>query len=140
MGQRPLPVPNELTAAYWDGARNGRLVLQRCSSCGYYVHPPRPSCPSCRGEALQPTEVSGKGEVYSWSVMHSEGNPGFEDKLPYAVLVVELEEQPGLRTIGNLHGAAPSDLQVGLAVEVCFEEVDDRVTLPQWRPAPGGDR
>jgi hypothetical protein len=94
-------------------------------------------CPTCRSEALGPSEVTGRGKVYSWSVMHSGGNPGFEDKLPYAVLVVELDEQPGLITIGNLVDGTAADLAVGTPVEVCFEQVAEDVTLPQWRLAGG---
>src|SRR5262245_49903471 len=140
MAERPTPVRDELSQAYWDGAQQGKLVLLRCTACQTYVHPPRPVCPACHGERLEPSEVSGKGRVYSWSVMHSGGNPGFEDKLPYAVLVVELDEQAGLRTIGNLMDASPADLSVDLPLEVCFERIDDDVTLPQWRPAGAGAR
>jgi uncharacterized protein len=136
MTERPLPVRDESNRYYWDGAREGRLVLLRCAGCGLFIHPPtKVMCPSCRGEELTPTEVSGRGRVYSWSVMHSGGNPGFEDRIPYAVLVVELAEQPGLITIGNLVGAAPDDLAIGKAVEVTFEKVSDEVTLPQWKLA-----
>src|SRR5687767_7393873 len=102
MGERPLPVRDAMNRAYWDGAQEGKLVLLRCPACSTYVHPPTMAmCPACRRE-LEPTEASGRGTVYSWSVMHSGGNPGFETKIPYVVLVVELEEQAGLITIGNL--------------------------------------
>jgi uncharacterized protein len=136
MTERPLPVRDERNRYYWDGAREGKLVLLRCTHCGLFVHPPTGAmCPSCRREELQPTEVSGRGSVYSWSVMHSGGNPGFENRIPYAVLVVELAEQPGLITIGNLIGATPADLAIGEAVEVTFEQINDEVTLPQWKLA-----
>lgn len=136
MADRPVPIRDELNRHYWDGAREGKLVLLRCGVCATFVHPPtRAMCPRCRSEDLIPSAVSGNGTVYSWSVMHSGGNPGFEDRIPYTVLVVELDEQPGLITIGNLVGAGPSDLAVGKAVTVCFEEIDTEVTLPQWRLA-----
>jgi len=134
MAERPLPIRDELNRAYWDGAQQGELVILRCRECGTYVHPPRATCSKCRYEALEPTPVSGRGTVYSWSVMHSTGNPGFEDKIPYAVLVVELDEQENLITIGNLVGADPSQLAIGTPLEVAFEKVNDEVTLPQWRP------
>ena len=139
MGERPLPVRDESNRYYWDGAREGRLVLLQCTGCGTFVHPPtRAMCPSCRSEELKPTEVSGRGSLYSWSIMHSGGNPGFEDKIPYVVLVVELAEQPGLITIGNLIGTTPVDLAIGEAVEVTFEKINDEVTLPQWKLARSG--
>jgi uncharacterized protein len=138
MTERPLPVRDELSRTYWDGARDGRLVLLRCPQCSMFVHPPiRDNCPGCRHEGLEPAEVSGRGTVYSWSVMHSGGNPGFDDKLPFVVLVVELDEQSGLITIGNLVDATAADLAVGLPLEVTFERIDDEVTLPQWRIAAG---
>jgi uncharacterized OB-fold protein len=136
MGERPLPVRDERNKYYWDGAREGKLVLLQCTGCATFVHPPtRAMCPSCRSEELKPTEVSGRGTVYSWSIMHSGGNPGFEDRIPYAVLVVELAEQSGLITIGNLDGIAPADLAIGEPVEVTFEKINDDVTLPQWKLA-----
>ena len=137
MGGRPLPVRDELNRHYWDGAQAGVLVILRCPECSTYVHPPREMCPKCQRQKLDPTTVSGRGTVYSWSVMHYGGNPGFEDKLPFVVLVVELEEQPGLITIGNLIDAEPSDLAIGIPMEVCFERLNDEVTLPQWRIAAG---
>jgi len=70
--------------------------------------------------------------------MHSGGNPGFEGRIPYAVLVVELEEQKGLFTIGNLFDAEPDDLEIGMPLEVTWEDVSEEVTLPQWRPAKEG--
>ena len=136
MTERPMPVRDDRNRYYWDGAREGKLVLLQCEGCGVFVHPPtRAMCPSCRGEELTPTEVSGRGSVYSWSVMHSGGNPGFDDRIPYAVLVVELAEQPGLITIGNSIGADPAKLAIGEAVEVTFEKINDEVTLPQWKLA-----
>lgn len=133
MGERPLPVRDELSRHYWDGALEEKLLILRCASCGTYVHPPRPGCSACRHGVLEPEQVSGRGTLYSWSVMHSAGNPGFEDKLPYAVLVVELAEQGGLFTIGNLVDGEPSDLSIGAPMEVCFERVTEDVALPQWR-------
>jgi uncharacterized OB-fold protein len=133
---RPRPVIDDVNRHYWAGAREHRLVGQRCAECRTWVHPPRAMCPGCRSAQLRPEELSGRGRVYSWSVMHSGGNPGFEDKRPYAVLVVELEEQPGLFTIGNLFDAEPDELEIGLPLEVTWEDIDDEITLPQWRPAP----
>jgi uncharacterized OB-fold protein len=130
-----MPVIDELNHHYWLGAREHRLVILRCRACQEYVHPPRTRCAACRSLELEPTEVSGRGTVYSWSVMHSPGNPGFEDKLPFVVLVVELDEQARLITIGNLVDGDPADLRIGLAVEVVYEDVDELVTLPQWRIA-----
>lgn len=136
--ERPLPVVDDSNRYYWEGAREHRLMLLRCADCRTWIHPPRDRCPACRSIALAPEQASGRGRVYSWSVMHSGGNPGFEDKIPYAVLVVELDDQKGLFTIGNLFDAEPEELSIGMALEVTWEQLNDEITLPQWRPARPG--
>lgn len=131
--ERMLPVIDDINRQYWEGARDNRLVLQRCPSCQYWVHPPRETCPKCQSETLTPTQASGKGKVYSWSVMHTGGTPGYEDKLPYAVIVVELDEQKGLFTIGNIEDCPLDEIDIGLHLTVTFEKVNNEITLPQWR-------
>lgn len=131
-GQRPVPIIQPETDAYWDGARQGRLVIQRCAACATWVHPPRFTCPACLAADLVPTDTSGTGTVFSWSVMHQRGVPGFDDDIPYAVALIELAEQPGLLSVGHVLDCAPEELAVGLPVEVTFEDRGD-VALPQWR-------
>lgn len=133
--ERPLPVIDDTNRHYWEAARERRLVLARCTACGSYAHPPGRMCQQCQGSHFEPSELSGLGTLYSWSVMYSPGNPGFEERLPYAVLVVELAEQPGLFTIGNLLEGAIADLEIGMPVEVAWERLSAEITLPQWRPA-----
>ena len=130
---RPVPVVEEWSEAYWAGAREHRLLITRCDACRRYVHPPQPVCPSCRHESLTAVPVSGRGRVYGFSIMHLPGVPGFEP--PFAVAVVELDEQAGLLTVGNVLHCAFEDIAVGMPVEVTFEVVSDTVTLPQWQPA-----
>lgn len=78
------------------------------------------------------TPATGYGTVFAWSVMHQPGVPGFDEQIPYAVVLIELAEQPGLLAVGQVVDCAPDELRPGLAVEVCFEERGD-VVLPQWR-------
>lgn len=135
---RPVPQPNALTQPYWDGARRHQLMIQRCRDCRTYQHPPLAVCRSCQSFDLDFSEVSGRGTVYSWSVMHSRGNPGFDDRLPFAVVIIELEEQPGVRLVGNFMGDR-RELKVGLPVEVTWEELSDEIHLPQWQMIGGLD-
>ena len=135
MSDLPLPIRDDLNRAYWDGAQVGELVILRCPQGQTYIHPPRAMCTACWNEQLVPTAVSGRGSIYSWSVMHSRGNPGFEERLPYAVLIVELAEQKNLRIVGNLVGSQPDELAIGTPMQVVFEKVNEDVTLPQWRIA-----
>ena len=131
---RLLPEIDDTNRYYWDAARQHRLELLRCEDCSTWIHPPRPNCWRCRSERLSPQEASGRGKVYSWSVMRTQGNPGFDHKLPYAVVVVEMDDQKGLFAIGNID--CPIDaIRLGLPVEVTYEKVSDEVTLPQWKVA-----
>jgi len=132
---RPLPVIDDTNRHYWEAAREHRLVMLRCGACGTWVHPPRGACRVCQSDQLAPEELSGRGHVYSWSVMNSPGNPGFEDLIPYAVLVVELEEQRGLFTIGNIVDCPLEEIEMGMPLEVTFEQLTEEITLPQWQRA-----
>src|ERR1700733_4856165 len=80
--RKPLPVPDELTRPYWDGARRHDLVLQRCTSCATLIHPPRVACRACQSLELEPVVVSARGTIYSYTVTHVPFVPGFEDDPP----------------------------------------------------------
>ena len=131
---RPLPIVEPHTREYWEGARAGRLVIQRCRDCRAWVHPPRFTCPRCQSEALAGEDASGLGTVYSYSVMRVSGGPGFDSGDPYTVAIVELEEQSGLRTVGNLVECEPEHVYCGMPVSVTFEQINHDIVLPQWRP------
>ena len=130
---KPLPVPDELTQAYWDGARRHELLICRCTDCQHYIHPPMTTCPKCQSEQVAPQAVSGRGVIYSFSRMYNLGNPGFEEDLPYAVIIVELEEQKGLFTVANLLDCPTEQVAIGMKVEVTFQDITPEVTLPQFR-------
>jgi len=116
---------------YWEGARRRELVIQRCADCSHWAHPPRWVCPNCQSFNLRGQTASGRGSLYAWSVQHMKGVPGFSP--PYTVAVVELAEQPGLITIGNIRGVDPDRLRIGMPLEVEYEVLSDEVVLPQWR-------
>jgi uncharacterized protein len=131
--KRPLPIADTLSAPFWEAARDRRLVVQRCQSCGYYNHPPRPFCDSCLGQELKFERVSGRGSVYTFTVMHQGDVAGFEDEAPFVNLVVELVEQPLLLMVANLGASDRERVRIGAQVEVCFEERADGVVVPQFR-------
>lgn len=130
---RPLPLSDELTQAFWDGAKTHRLMIQRCPRCRHWQHPPGLVCAACAAPDLAAEPVSGRGTLHAWTVLHDAPAPGFADRLPLIVAVVELAEQPGLMLSANLLDAAPGDLRLGLPVAVAFEEVTPEITLPQFR-------
>jgi uncharacterized protein len=130
---KPVPVPDEESEGFWRAAGEHVLAIRRCTECGYYAYPPTVICHSClstaRSFAYEP--VSGRGKVMTWSVMHQAFLPGFRDDVPYVVVDVELDEQPGLRLVGRLAG--PSEgLAIGAPVEVTFEDVGAGMAVPQF--------
>jgi uncharacterized OB-fold protein len=130
---RPLPQPDdELTAAFWDHCAHERLCFQRCDDCGTWRHLPRVLCAHCGSAKWQWTPSSGRGRVFSWTVTHQPLVKGFPEPVPYAVVVVELDE--GVRMVAGLRGLAPAELTLDLPVEVVFETVGDRAKLPFFRP------
>lgn len=132
----PRPVADADTQPFWDAAAQRRLVVQRCRACSRWIWQPRPLCPSCRGEDLEWTQVSGDGRVASWTVVHPPVLPAWADDVPFVVLLVELDQ--GVRMLGRLVGAAGtlahSDGDVGMGARVALRWIEDGagVTLPAW--------
>src|SRR5438270_11519805 len=130
--ERPLPQPDPDTAFFWEATRRGELRILRCRTCGTYIHLPRPACRACGSTDLAPERVSGRGVVHSFTVTHFP-LPGFEP--PFAVALIALEEQEGLRLVANVVDVWPEELEIGMPAEVTFERVSDDVVLPtfKWR-------
>lgn len=127
---RVLPTTEEPSAFFWTSGADGRLRILGCDACGYLIHPPAGYCPRCGGRDTSPTVVSGRGEVYSFTVNHQSWD-GSGDV--YVIALVGLEEQPDVRLMTNLVDVDPADVRIGMAVEVVFEPRDD-VYLPLFRP------
>ena len=133
---KPLPQVTPAMAPFWEAARRHELVVQRCRACGARRFPARELCSHCLSREAEWERVSGRGTVFSVAIVHQALHPGFAAEVPYAVVVVELEEGP--RLISNLLGVAPHEIHIGLPVEVVFEDVTPEITLPKFRPrAPG---
>ena len=130
---RPMPVPDELSRFFWDGVKAHRLLIQRCVDCGKYIHWPRPICRFCLSSNLEPQQVSGKGTLWSYTVMMYPYHPGFE--IPYTLASIELVEQQGLKLVSNVIDCPEPKLRVGMPLEVVFSEVSPGLTLPLFRPA-----
>ncbi len=130
--QRPVPLPDEVSSFYWDGAAAGRLLLQRCRSCRQFQFPPDVCCVHCQSEEFDHLEVSGRGSVYSYAVVVRPLHAGFVDAVPYVVALVELAEQAQLRLLTNLVGTPAERVYCGMPVTVTFEDRGD-VVLPQFR-------
>ena len=130
---RPLPQPDDdLTAAFWEHCARGELRFQRCASCGTWRHLPRPLCANCGSKEWSWQPSSGRGKIYSWTITHQPLLRNFPEPVPYASIVVELEE--GVRMVSGLRGLAPSELRLDLPVEVLFEDAGEDMRLPFFRP------
>ena len=128
---RLRPVDDDLdTGPFFAAARRGELVVQRCARCSAVLHVPRQYCRACGSWETTWEPQPGRGELYSWTVVAHQVHPAYP--VPYTVVLVELPDT-GARLIGSLPGTPA--LQVGQGMEVWFEELDDGVVQPNWRPA-----
>ncbi|MFI8852548.1 Zn-ribbon domain-containing OB-fold protein [Streptomyces sp. NPDC053499] len=138
-----LPVPDDDGAPFWSYTADGELRVQACSRCGERRFPPRPCCPHCQSFDSEWQRMSGRGRIWSYVVAHPPLLPGYAEAAPYAVLVVELADDPAIRLVGNLVAApdaplgpaAAGKLRIGAPVRVVFREVADgerRMTVPRW--------
>ena len=128
---RFTPSPEGLAAEFYQHLARGELRLQRCA-CGVWRHPPRVLCGRCGSERSEWTAVSGRGAVYTWTVTHQPLFPSFADDVPYAVVVVELDEGP--RIVTAVRGMEPSALRIGLPVELRITRISDTVGLHWFVP------
>ena len=133
---KPLPQVTPEMKPFWDAARRHELVVQRCAACGAHRFPARDICSRCLSREAVWTPVSGRGTVFSWAIMHQVYHPGFAAEVPYAVVVIELDE--GARLVSNLVDCTPADIRAGMPVEVVFDDVAPDVTLPKFRPRRSG--
>jgi len=131
--QKPIPIPDEASKPFFDGAREHRLMIQRCSTCGAVMWPVKARCDNCLAANVTWVQASGKGTLYSFVLMHQVYHPGFASEVPYNIAEVDLEE--GLRMMSNVVGCSNADLHIGMPLEVTFEDVTEAVTLPKFRPA-----
>jgi len=130
---RPAPVPDADTAEYWKAAHDGRLLVQRCDACGATQLYARDRCRRCRG-VVRWEEASGRGTVYSFTVIRQNYQRPFRDWIPYVVALVDLEEGP--RVMTNVVGCDPALVHIGMAVRARFEVVSDDAGIALFEPAP----
>jgi uncharacterized OB-fold protein len=126
----PLPQPTALSRPHWDACREGKLLVQRCTQCDTYVFIPQPCCTNCQSAALAWVESSGRGKVYSFSVVQRAPRPQFD--VPYAVAIIELEE--GWYMLSNVLECPMEQVAVNLPVQVAFRKMTEEITLPYFIP------
>ena len=136
----PPPLPDDpLTNFFWEAARDRELHIQRCQACGTYIHMPRPVCRNCQSFDLAGEAVSGKATLYSYTQTFKAFHPFFVDRVPYLVATVTLPEQEGLQFMTqprrHRRGTSRRMCEIGMALEVDFEELADGYVIPVFKPA-----
>ena len=129
---RPLPAPDPVSTPYWEAAARGELLIQHCPACGSRQHYPRAVCKEC-GSTPEWEQASGRGTIYTYTVVRQSHARPFRDLLPYVVAMVELEEGP--RMMGNVTGCDVDAVHIGMPVEVYTEVAAEGIGVPFWRPA-----
>ncbi len=137
-----IPVASEDTRPIWEGTKQGKLMVQKCSACGYLNWPPSFWCGRCKDPDAPKSfvEVSGKATLYCWYICHDTSITGFEEKVPYAVILAELDEQPGLLLMSNIlnfeYGVLGEGLNNGMPLKVVYDpDPGTNLNVIQFEPA-----
>jgi len=129
-----VPDPDGRNADFYRCAASGRLHLQQCASCGHYHHPPRYLCRECGSDDLVFVPSEGRGRIFSWTVTHRPVDPGWADEIPYATVVVAMDE--GVRLVGAFEGD-PAGLELEQPARARIDPVSDEFARIVFRPGPG---
>ena len=130
----PLPVADWDTKGYWEGTREHKLMIQRCSRCGAYRHPPKPVCQECYSFEQELVESQGVGDVYSYIIVYHSVHPATKDVVPFNAVMVRLRDCGGAMITSNLVGVRNEDVNIGMPVEVVWEDVKEDIPLPRFQP------
>lgn len=131
---KPVPVPDELSKPFWDACNERRLAVQHCKVCRRFQHPPKKACDKCGSEQdLEFKQVSGRGTVYSYTVMHDTRIRALQPDQPYNIVVVQLEEDAGINMSTNLPGTPVDEVPIGAKVQVEFVEAAPGRLVPEFR-------
>jgi uncharacterized OB-fold protein len=127
-----FPRPTAETRPYWDGCRQGLLLLQRCGGCGAHQFYPRMMCTRCDSDAMEWVPASGHGRIRSFTVVRRPVSKAYAAQTPYIVALIELAEGPTM--MSNVVECTPGDAAIGLPVEVVFERWSEEISVPMFRP------
>jgi uncharacterized OB-fold protein len=131
--EKPDPLVNNWARPFWDGTRDKKLLIQKCLDCEKSIFYPRMACPHCFSDNLEWVEASGKGNIYSFTVVENNAASPFVPDMPFVIAVVILEE--GVRMLTNIVDCDVDALHCDQAVEVAFRKKNDAFTMPMFKPA-----
>ena len=129
---KPLPTIEPETEEFWKAAKRHELFLQRCNACEEVIHFPRVMCYRCLSEDLGWIKSTGLGSVYSFTIIHQVAHLGFESEVPYVYAIIDLDD--GARMISNVVNIEPSTVEVGMRVQVTFDDVTPEISIPKFEP------
>lgn len=131
--EKPAPPVTYWTERYWQAAREGKLMIQRCRDCRKNIFYPRMVCPSCFSDRMEWVESPGRGKVYSYTVVLNNAPSAFIDDMPFVIAIVRLEE--GVQMLTSIVGCDPDRVYCEMPVQVTFEKLNEEITLPKFKPA-----
>ena len=123
--------------AHYRGLLGGKLLINQCAACGYWIYPHRPLCPRCLSWDVKPAQVSGDGKVFMFTLIHQERDPNDRLREPIITAAVELAEQSGLRFLARVVNCPRSQLVLDMPVRLTWMEHDGR-KMPAFEPAQRG--
>jgi hypothetical protein len=133
--KKPLPRIDAESKPFWEACRRHELYIQQCQACQAHYYYPRQTCPHCLSRQVQWVRLSGKGQVYTFTVTHQHGGEGFRDNLPLVLAYVELEGTNGVKMLTNIVDCDPQTVTIGMPVSVTFVDVSDDMAIPMFKPA-----
>lgn len=130
--QKNFPIPTKETERYWEGCRHHQLLIQRCTECGHYQFYPRIICTGCTSTHLEWIQASGQGKVVSYTIMYRAISKAYAAEAPYVIALIKLDEGPTM--MSNIVQLDPTKVEVGMKVEVVFEDWSEEISIPKFRP------
>jgi uncharacterized OB-fold protein len=127
--------PDSWTEPFWHATHDHKLQIPKCTNCGTFRFPPSPFCFNCQHQEVEQVEVAGTGTIYTFTIARHPVVPMLADNVPYVVAVVELDDAPGVRMIVNIVNCDVETVEIGQAVSVVWDDVDEYVTVPRFTPS-----
>ncbi|MEH7178188.1 Zn-ribbon domain-containing OB-fold protein [Neobacillus vireti] len=127
-----FPCPTVETTPYWEGCRNHELLIQQCQDCGHHQFYPRIMCTNCSSAHVEWVPATGRGKVKSFTIMHRAITKAYLAEAPYVIALIELEEGPTM--MSNVVECDVNSVEIGLEVEVVFDDWSEEISIPKFKP------
>ena len=130
---KPIPDPDPMSKPFFDGAKEGKLMLPRCTTCNKVHFYPRMLCPYCHSSQIEWMEASGVGYIHTYAVQHRAFG-GWADEAPFVTAYIDLAEGDRIFTVlRGVDPEKPEEIEIGAKVQVEFDEANEDVSIPFWR-------